>query len=153
MSNNNQQNIEYVFADVYLKEEWKKRSQWSEDIIQTHMHLKDGFSIIAKTGDTLVGMVSIYWKTLNDPIPETLEGFIDIIEVVKEYRGQGIARKMIEMVIDHVKKAEAYQIRAWSSEDKIEAIQMWRTLKFGLAPAITYPNGKTVRGVFVTKVL
>ena len=153
MSNNNQQNIECVYADVYLKEEWKKRSQWSEEIIQTHMHLTDGFSIIAKTKDTLIGMVSINWKTLADPIPEILEGFIDIIEVVEEYRRQGIARKMLEMVISHAKNVGAYQIRAWSSEDKFEAIHMWHTLKFGLTPAITYPNENTVRGVFVTKVL
>lgn len=35
----------------------------------------------------------------------------------------------------------------------IEAIQMWRTVQFGICPAQTYPNGKEVSGIYVIKKL
>lgn len=60
---------------------------------------------------------------------------------------------LVNEAIDLAKKNEVYQIRAWSSEDKIEAIKMWRSLGFGLCPAVTYPRGKEIHGYFVSKVL
>ncbi len=43
-----------------------------------------------------------------------------------------------------------YQLRAWSSSDKTEAIPMWKSLGFGLVPTTTYPRGQAVPGYFVT---
>ncbi|AZR72027.1 hypothetical protein BBF96_00560 [Anoxybacter fermentans] len=92
MNKGDNQVVEYIFADESIKKEWVKKSQWDKEVIQQHMHLKNGFSIVAKIGGDLVSMISVYWNKLEEPIPETLEGYIDIIEVVKEYRGRGIAR-------------------------------------------------------------
>jgi hypothetical protein len=57
------------------------------------------------------------------------------------------------LVCERAKEERIYQIRSWSSEDKIEAIPMWQALGFGLCPATTYPQGKEVKGYFVARVL
>lgn len=142
--------IEYIDADQAIKERFRR--EWGEWAAR-HMHLEDGFSIAAMCGDDLVGLVSVCWRELPAPLPKTFEGYIDIIEVREGYRRKGIARTMIEMAVQRARKQEAYQLRAWSSEDKVEAIPMWKALGFGLCPATTYPRGQEVRGYFVTKVL
>ena len=87
------------------------------------------------------------------PLVESFDWYIDILEVHEEYRRKGIATHLINIVCERAKQSGVYQIRAWSSEDKIEAILMWKALGFGLCPAITYPQGKEVKGYFVVKVL
>lgn len=84
---------------------------------------------------------------------ETYEAYIDIVEVLAAFRRKGIAKKMVELAIDHTVKAGVYQMRGWSSQDKTEAIQMWKALGFGLCPATVYPKGQQVNGYFVTRVL
>jgi len=117
------------------------------------MHLTDGFSIVALEGEILVGLISVYAKRLPAPLDETFDWYIDILEVSKDYRRKGIASQLIELAIQRAKEAGVYQIRSWSSEDKIEAIPMWKALGFGLCPATTHPQGKEVKGYFVAKVL
>jgi hypothetical protein len=60
---------------------------------------------------------------------------------------------LIDLSILRAREHGAYQLRAWSSEDKIEAIPMWKQLGFGLCPATVFPRGQEVRGYFVIKVL
>jgi GNAT superfamily N-acetyltransferase len=84
---------------------------------------------------------------------DTVDWYIDILEVHKEFRRRGIATHLIELVYRAAKERGIYQIRSWSSEDKDEAIPMWKALGFGLCPATTYPQGKEVKGYFVAKVL
>jgi hypothetical protein len=60
---------------------------------------------------------------------------------------------MVELATDHAAKAGAYQVRGWSSQDKTEAIQMWKALGFGLCPATVHPKGQQMNGYFVTLVL
>ena len=61
------------------------------------MHLKDGFSILALQGNDLVGLISVYWKALPSPLPETGEGYIDILEVHRDFRRKGIAAQLIDL--------------------------------------------------------
>jgi GNAT superfamily N-acetyltransferase len=117
------------------------------------MHVKEGFSIVALHGKFLTGLISVYVKMLPAPLEETFDWYIDILEVQKDYRRRGIATHLIGIAAHRAKVAGVYQIRSWSSEDKIEAIPMWRALGFGLCPATTYPQGKEVKGYFVAKVL
>ena len=115
------------------------------------MHLADGFSIVALEDELLIGLISTYGKKL--PLLETSDWYIDILEVHKNYRRKGIATHLIQMVCERARDEGIYQIRSWSSEDKVEAIQMWKALRFGLCPAVTYPQGKEVKGYFVARVL
>jgi GNAT superfamily N-acetyltransferase len=93
----------------------------------------------------------VYWKSLLPPLSETCEGYIDILQVHRDFRRQGIATRLIDLSLARAHEKGAYQMRAWSSLDKPEAIQMWKALGFGLCPAKTYPDGQEVTGYFVTK--
>ncbi len=128
----------------------------SEDFSKMHAHYaqaKDGFGIAAMADGRPVGFVGLSWRQLPEPVPNTLECFVDIIEVGAAYRRQGIAQKLLEIAEERARERGAYQMRAWSSEDKTEAIPMWRALGFGLSPAVERYPGEEVRGFFVSKVL
>lgn len=142
--------IQFVDADEALKS--RIAEEWGEKAAR-HMHLEDGLSILALKDDNLVGLISMYWKTLPAPLPEICEGYIDILEVHKDFRRKGIATQLIDMAMDRAKEKGAYQVRSWSSLDKTEAIPMWKAIGFGLCPATTFPKGQGVKGYFVTKLL
>ena len=142
--------IQFIDADEVARKH--VLNEWGEKAAR-HMHLADGFSIIAFHGETLVGMISTYWRKLPAPLADECDANIDILEVHKDFRRQGIARRLIEVSMERAKQEGMRQIRSWSSEDKIEAIQLWKALGFGLCPATTYPNGQEVKGFFVAKIL
>jgi len=142
--------IKYIDADETIKN--RIADEWGEKAAR-HMHLDDGFSIVAMQAEQPIGLISMYWKLLPPPLPETCEGHIDILEVHKGFRRRGIATKLIEMSIARAKERGAYQIRSWSSLDKEEAIPTWKALGFGLCPSTTYPKGQEVKGYFVVKLL
>jgi GNAT superfamily N-acetyltransferase len=146
----NSENIEYLEID----ESWKSRiaDEWNIKVLR-HLHFSDGFTIAAIHENLSIGIISVYWRELPAPLVNTKEGYINILEVRPAYRRRGIARKLIILSAQRAQEFKAYQIRAWSSEDKIEAIPMWKQLGFGLCPATTYPRGQEVQGYFVTKVL
>ncbi len=134
--------------------DWRVRvnKKWGEKAAR-HLHFEDGFTIIATYEKKLVGMISVYWRTLPKPITESREGYIDIIEIDREYRRRGIASRLIHLAIERATEFGAYQIRAWSSEDKLEAIPMWQALGFGLAPATVFQGNEEIRGFYAVKVL
>lgn len=145
-------NKEIIFVDA--DEELKNRlaQEWGEKAAR-HMHLEDGFSILAMKENALVGLISVYWKILPSPLPETCEGYIDILEVHKDFRRRGIAAQLIDLSMQRAREKGVYQMRSWSSLDKTEAIPMWKALGFGLCPATTFPKGQEVKGYFVSKLL
>ena len=59
-------------------------------------------------------------------------------------------RQMLHMCVERGRTLGYYQLRGWSSDDKTEAIPMWKSLGFGLCPATTYPRGLEIEGYFVT---
>ncbi len=137
-----------------LDEKWVERvaKEWGEKAAR-HMHVADGFSIAATHKELLVGLVAVQWRTLPQPLVETREAYIDFLEVHQEYRRRGIARRLIELSSERSRGENMYQLRSWSSEDKTQAIPMWKALGFGLCPARTFPQGKEIKGYFVTKLV
>ena len=142
-------NIHFIEADEAIK--MRVLNEWGEKAAR-HMHLAGGFSIVALHREMLVGLISTYWRELPAPLHGEFDAYIDILEVYKDFRRQGIARRLIEMSIEQARQKGMRQIRSWSSEDKTEAISMWKALGFGLCPARTYPNGQEIRGYFVVKI-
>ena len=119
-------------------------------------HVKIGpkaYSLIATIDDEIIGFISTYIKDLTPPLSDDEEAFISVIEVHTDYRNQGIATKLIQMTENHFKSIGVKQIRAWSSEDKYEAIHLWDKLKYTMSPTtITFKEGNIdVEGYFVTK--
>jgi len=142
--------IRFVNADEVLKS--RVAEEWGEKVAH-HMHLENGFSILAVQEEKLVGLISVDWRILPLPLPETHEGYIDILEVHQDFRRKGIATQLIDKALERVQERDVYQVRAWSSLDKTEAIPMWKALGFGLCPATTFPKGQEVKGYFVVKLL
>jgi GNAT superfamily N-acetyltransferase len=146
----NNVDIEYLEID----ESWRSRiiDEWNEKV-ERHLHFSDGFTIVALHENLSIGIISTYWRELPSPLPSTREGYINILEVRPAYRKRGIARQLINLSIQKARECKAYQMRSWSSEDKVEAIPMWKQLGFGLCPATTFPRGHEIRGFFVAKIL
>jgi GNAT superfamily N-acetyltransferase len=136
-------------ADEAIKS--RVADEWGEKVAR-HMHLTDRFTIVAFNREVLIGLISTYWKKLPAPLDE-FDAYVDILEVHKNFKRQGIARQLIEMSMERAKGKGMYPIRSWSSEDKVEAIPMWKALGFGLCPATTFPKGQEVKGFFVVKTL
>jgi GNAT superfamily N-acetyltransferase len=139
--------VEFVDCDGSLK---RRVGQVMGEVTKRHLHLDDGFAIVALHDDQPVGVISVYPRALPAPLSGTCEGYVDIIEVASAYRRRGIARRLVEMSMERARAQGLCQLRAWSSEDKTEAIPMWKALGFGLCPATTCPGGQQVRGYFVT---
>lgn len=143
--------IRFVLADDHHQA--RIAASWSE-MVAWHMHIADGFSLLAMEQEIPVGLIAVQWRDLPPPYPPAaLEGFIDIIEVRPAFRRQGIATALIERAAERGGAQGAYQLRAWSSTDKTEALLMWKVLGFALCPAVTFPRGQEVHGYFVAKVL
>jgi GNAT superfamily N-acetyltransferase len=144
------EDIQYLEIDS----SWKDRmaEEWGQKV-SSHVCFSDGFTIIAMLQQNMVGLISVCWRELPPPLAGVQEGYINIIEVRTAYRKRGIARQLIALSISRAAGHHAYQLRAWSSEDKLEALPMWKQLGFGLCPAVTFPGGEEVHGYFVTKVL
>lgn len=142
----------YVLADEALRERLGR--EWGR-VVADHMPIQteEGFSLVALAGDTPAGVIGVLWQQLPGPLPGTKEAFINIIEVHRDFRRQGIARELVVQTLKIAAEAGAYQVRAWSSEDKVQAIPMWRALGFGLCPAEIFPGGKTIRGFYVARVI
>lgn len=142
--------ITYRFAD-HKDVEWATR-EWSE-VVAKHMHIDDGFTLLACSDEVPIGLISITYRELPAPLPQTIEAFIDIIEVRPQFRRKGIARHLLELACAEARKTNAYQLRGWSSENKTEAIPLWKTLGFAMCPATIYPRGHKVNGYYFAKLL
>ena len=123
--------------------------QWTARFPDVHrcMHLDNGFAVVALDNDAVVGALSVEWRSLPIPAHDVREAFIDLIEVLPLYRRRGIASRMVERASTWARDDGAYQIRAWSSDDKTEAFAMWFRLGFALCPAVE----ETIRGMYVAK--
>ncbi len=138
--------VEFSVAD----ETWiPQMAEWWRSGAHKDFHLQDGFSIIAHRAGHLAGYISVVWRNLPPPLAEVEEAFIDFIQVHEDDRRQGIARRLVQMAEGRARGNAVSQIRAWSSEDKTEAIPMWKALGFSLCPAD--PKDEGARGYYVAK--
>jgi len=123
-------------------------------------HGEDCYSLAALIDGVPVGFISTYRLQLPQPLNMYYDAFIDDIEVTEKYRRKGIASKLIALTEVWAKKHGSYQVRAWSSDDNVEAISMWHALSYGICPAIMRGEsvidefvGKPIHGFYVSKVL
>ncbi len=119
------------------------------------LYFNGGFTYVALDNKEIAGFISAKINKLPYVLNNIFESFIDVIEVKEKYRRQGIAKKLLKLSERESKKIGAYQIRAWSSKDKKEAIMMWKKLGFSLHPQeiISIVTKKPVKGYFITKIL
>jgi len=126
------------------------------EIAKNHIHTKnDSFSLAAMHNETPIGFISTYTRNLDAPINQEKDAYIDIIEVDEEYQRMGIATELVKRTEEWAKQAGLLQIRAWSSQDKVQAIPMWLSLGYGLCPAKIWIEHckKAIDGYYVVKQL
>ncbi len=104
-------------------------TEWGESAAR-HMHVDDGFTIVASDSGKLVGLLSVRWDELPPPLEHTTEGYIYTIQVDSDWRRRGVASRMVERATERALEQGVYQLRAWSSDDKVAALHMWRALGF-----------------------
>jgi ribosomal protein S18 acetylase RimI-like enzyme len=140
--------MEFIRADKSIVEKIKK--EFNEEYID-YLHFDDGFTFIALDKDKVVGFVSSHTQRISKS--DKFESYIDVIEVKAENRRCGIATKLLILLEEESKKEGLCQIRAWSSEDRKEAIAMWEKCGFFLESLeiISSVTKKSVRGYYATK--
>lgn len=112
-----------------------KYGQWIKD--WNIIHRSDGcYSLAAIDNNEPIGFISVYPLYYPAPLQEYCDAYIDDIEVDENYRRQGIATELINMTESWARDFGYRQIRAWSSDDKTEALSMWHKLEYGICPAI-----------------
>ena len=145
--------IDFVMADQRLVETIIRQWQTYMPTIDQYIVLDGGFTLVAMHGDTPVGLIAIAYEQLPAPLDATIEASITDIDVLDDYRRRGIAQRLVEMATERARQDGAYQLTAWSTDDKIEAIPMWRALGFGLSRVTHAMWDEEVTGYFATRVL
>jgi len=126
------------------------------EMAKNHIHSENGsYSAAALHDDIPIGFISAYTLALAPPLSDVRDAYIDIIEVDEQYRRQGIASELISLTEAWAGASGFPQIRAWSSQDKTEAIPMWRRLGYCLCPAKIWVEWckEVVDGYYVAKKL
>ncbi len=126
------------------------------DKVSSHLHFgEDCYTLVAFNNNEAVGIISTYPKNFSDPLSECKDAYIDIIEVDTQYQRQGIASHMIMLTEKWAKEYGYFQIRSWSSDNKLEAIPMWIALGYSMCPAKIWIEWcqKIVDGFYVVKQL
>ena len=147
--------MQIIYQEINT-EVFKKIAVKYGEMAKKHIHTENGsFSLAAIFDNTPIGFISTYTENLTIPIGEEKDAYIDIIEVDEEYHRMGIGSELVIRTEAWAKKAGFLQIRAWSSQDRIEAIPMWRSLGYGLCPAKIWVEWceQIVDGYYVVKQL
>ncbi|AGT32423.1 acetyltransferase [Geobacillus genomosp. 3] len=82
----------------------EKVKQLIEPLLQ-----KGGYYLIATEDHQLMGWILI--GASQDPLTEKIYGFIYELFVLEEFRGKGIAKKLIETAIEHLKQDGYSEVR------------------------------------------
>ena len=93
------------------------------------------YLIAAIDGETVVGFVALHPARWIAPLEQHFDGFIEVIEVAEAYRRQRVGSTLVKFLEDYARTYGYYQIRAWSSDDKVGALNMWRKLNYCMCPA------------------
>jgi GNAT superfamily N-acetyltransferase len=120
--------------------------------VEEYIILENGFTVAALRGRRIVGVVSAKWQTMAPPLGGLGETYIWYIEVAPDLRRQGIATGLLREAELRAAEHGDYQLRAWSSSDKVEALHMWAALGYGLCPGTVTSSrtGERVHGYWVT---
>ncbi|AEO60194.1 hypothetical protein MYCTH_2309148 [Thermothelomyces thermophilus ATCC 42464] len=88
------------------------------------------FMAIHPTDSSLVGVVICKLEMHSSHSPPTLRGYIAMLAVAAEYRGQGIATALVKMAIDAMTKGNADEIVLETEETNIPAMRLYERLGF-----------------------
>lgn len=96
----------------------------------------DDYALVALKDGKVIGFMSTISKPLTSPLEMISEASVEIIEILPEYRKQGIATKLIEQTEKHFTNEGKSQIRAWTLSNNSNYINLWNKLNYCLSPTI-----------------
>ena len=117
------------------------------------------YLVAALDGDTVAGFAALHPAQWIAPLEQYFDAFIEVIEVAESYQRRGIGSTLVKMMEEYAKAYGYYQIRSWSSVDKVEALHMWRKLKYAMCPAamlgepVKETDLKQIPGFYYAKLL
>jgi mycothiol synthase len=104
------------------------RNMTLEEMVKTEEHpafTTEGIFIVEWNGET-AGMVHAY----VDKLREDQKGFIQSLGVLPEFRGKGIARKLVENAIESLKQRGMKLADAWAQTDREACIHLFESFGF-----------------------
>lgn len=101
------------------------------------------FTAAALDGETVAGFIAVHPQSWIPPLERVSDAFIEVIEVAENYRRMGVATQLVQMMENSAREYGYRQIRAWSSDDKVEALNMW--LKLGYCMCAAAMLGESVK--------
>lgn len=122
------------FNDVLEEKVIKHFGSWIKDY-QCIQKGSGCYAIAALHEDKIVGCAAIHPAQFIPPLEKYFDAFIELIEVDESYRRQGIGKRLIRILEEKARGYGYKQIRAWSSQDKVEALNMWYSLNYCMCPA------------------
>jgi GNAT superfamily N-acetyltransferase len=143
--------IDYVAATPELKSRFKELSgpYGGADFIQFD---DQHFSLVAVVENEPVGIIVARRQGLAAPVQILEEAMILIIEVLPQYRRNGIGQALVEKTLAWAQGQEITQARAWSEEIRTEAHMLWNKLGFTFARAdFQRPGEEPHYGFYVAK--
>jgi len=85
--------------------------------------------LIAEENDTIMGW--ILFGESKDQFTDKLNGFIYELFVIKEFRGNGISKKLINAAVDHLRRDGYTEVRL-SAFSGNEAIKLYEKMGFNI---------------------
>ena len=146
-------NITYKQIDLSIEQ---RIIELFGDWTKSYLHQEEGcFTLVALDGDEPIGFISTNPAQFPEPLSDSKDAYIGVIEVAEKYRRKGIASRLIQNTESWAREYGYKQIRAWSSQDKKEAIPMWYVLNYCMCPARIWVEWcqKVVDGFYVAKML
>ncbi|KAL2142771.1 hypothetical protein VTI28DRAFT_724 [Corynascus sepedonium] len=88
------------------------------------------FMALHPTDSSLIGVVICKLEMHSSHSPPTLRGYIAMLAVSAEYRGQGVATALVKMAIDAMIKGNADEIVLETEETNTPAMRLYERLGF-----------------------
>ena len=135
---------QFTFRSCTFEDKELIKTKYGE-VAYNHISLdEEDCSLVALEGERIIGFVSTYVRPLTSPLEAELEAYMNIIEVAPGFRKLGIASELVARTEQYFRRKGIKQLRGWSSDDKIEAINLWRKLNFALSPTTIFIRQKNV---------
>ena len=145
--------MDIIYKEIDLKILEKINEKYGE-WAKKHIHINENsYSLAVFYNDIPIAFISTYIRQLIKPLEIEKDAYIDVIEVDENFRRKGIASELIKNTENWVKSKDIFQIRSWSSQDKIEAIPMWYSLEYCMCPSKIWVEWckEIVNGYYVVK--
>ena len=152
--------MSFIYTEIDEEIEEKMIAKWGKWVKGNLPKGEGCYAVAALTEGEVVGCATLGPKELLPPLDGRFDAFIRFIEVEEQYRRKGIGKTIVGMLENWAKSYGYRQIRAWSSQDKTEALNMWYALNYCMCPAVMLgvsaktgdPNEK-VLGYYYAKML